>query len=54
MSVLFVVQLGFGLHGFVNQETLIEKWLNEVLHAGKDQELLKNAFIATQHNVCIV
>lgn len=54
MSVFFVVQLGFGLHGFVNSDELIGKWLNDTLYAGKDQAILKNAFIATQSNVCII
>lgn len=53
MSVLFVVQLGLGLHGFVNSNALIGNWLQQTLDAGKDQELLKNAFIATQENVRI-
>lgn len=53
MVILIVVQFGFGLYGFISYDVLIEKCLNETLYAGKDQALLRNAFEATQNNVCI-
>lgn len=51
--VLVVAELGFGLSVLINYDVFIEKCLNDTLYAGKDQVLLKNAFTATQYNVCI-
>lgn len=51
MLVSLMAELGYGLYGFINCDTLIEKYLHETLDAAKVQPLLKNAFIAIQHNV---
>lgn len=49
--VLLVTQLGAGLYGLMNYESLIEKGLNETLYAAKDNQVIASAWQALQHEV---
>lgn len=51
MLILVVAQLGIGIYGLVNYESLIERGLNETLHATKENEVLEKAWEGLQYYV---